>query len=53
VKIERSGLGERVDACCVSGELGIRKPDVRIFQLATERCGLALVDGGWMIGSRA
>lgn len=27
-KIERSGVGERVDACCVSGEVGIRKPYV-------------------------
>jgi putative hydrolase of the HAD superfamily len=49
-KIERSGLGERVDACCVSGDVGFRKPDVRIFQLAADRCGLALADGGWMIG---
>lgn len=50
MKIERSGLGDRVDGCCVSGEVGIRKPDVRIFQLAAERCGRALSDGGWMIG---
>lgn len=50
MKIERSGLGERVDACCVSGEVGIRKPDVRIFQLAAERCGRDLAEGGWMIG---
>ncbi|MER5185378.1 HAD family hydrolase [Streptomyces sp. NPDC002896] len=50
MKIERSGLGERVDACCVSGDVGIRKPDVRIFQLAAERCGLPLTGGGWMIG---
>lgn len=50
MKIERSGLGERVDACCVSGDVGIRKPDVRIFQLAAERCGRNLADGGWMIG---
>ncbi|MFH8496788.1 HAD family hydrolase [Streptomyces coeruleorubidus] len=49
-KIERSGLGARVDACCVSGDVGIRKPDVRIFELAAARCGLALTDGGWMIG---
>jgi putative hydrolase of the HAD superfamily len=49
-KIERSGLGDRVDACCVSGDVGFRKPDVRIFELAAERCGLALADGGWMIG---
>ncbi|MEU2289176.1 HAD family hydrolase [Streptomyces sp. NPDC013178] len=50
MKIERTGLGERVDACCVSGDVGIRKPDVRIFQLAAERCGRDLSDGGWMIG---
>ncbi|GCB52897.1 HAD family hydrolase [Streptomyces sp. NL15-2K] len=50
MKIERSGLRERVDACCVSGEVGIRKPDVQIFQLAAERCGRALAEGGWMIG---
>jgi FMN phosphatase YigB (HAD superfamily) len=43
-------LGERVDACCVSGEVDIRKPDVRIFQLAAERCGATLADGGWMVG---
>ncbi|MFJ9118861.1 HAD family hydrolase [Streptomyces sp. NPDC102394] len=49
-KIQRSGLGERVDACCVSGEVGVRKPDVRIFQLAAERCGTALGAGGWMVG---
>jgi HAD superfamily hydrolase (TIGR01549 family) len=49
-KIERSGLGERVDACCVSGDVGIRKPDVRIFELAAERCGLMPAGGGWMIG---
>jgi putative hydrolase of the HAD superfamily len=38
-KIERSSVGERVDACCVSGQVGIGKPDVRIFELAAERCG--------------
>nr|WP_241827127.1 HAD family hydrolase [Streptomyces graminilatus] len=50
MKIERTGLGDQVDACCVSGEVGIRKPDVRIFRLAAERCGMALADGGWMVG---
>jgi len=48
--IERSGVGERVDACCVSGEVGIRKPNVRIFELAAERCGTDLAAGGRMIG---
>lgn len=49
-KINRTGLGEHVDACCVSGEIGIRKPDIRIFQLAAERCGSDLTGGGWMVG---
>lgn len=49
-KIDRTGLGEHVDACCVSGEVGIRKPDIRIFELAAERCGGDLTGGGWMVG---
>jgi putative hydrolase of the HAD superfamily len=49
-KIERTGLADHVDACCVSGEVGIRKPDARIFRLAAERCGADLDRGGWMVG---
>jgi HAD superfamily hydrolase (TIGR01549 family) len=49
-KIRRTGLSERLDGCCVSGEVGIRKPDVRIFRLAAARCGLGLAGGGWMVG---
>ncbi|MFJ9153453.1 HAD family hydrolase [Streptomyces sp. NPDC102270] len=49
-KIERTGLSEHVDARCVSGEGDIRKPDIRIFQLAAERCGSDLSRGGWMVG---
>ncbi len=36
-KIERLGLPERVDHVLISGELGIAKPDPRIFRRALER----------------
>ncbi len=48
-KIERLELSSLLDACCISGALGIRKPDPRIFQIAAEQCGDALT-GAWMIG---
>jgi HAD superfamily hydrolase (TIGR01509 family) len=48
-KIERLGLASLVDACCISGALGVRKPDARIFAIAAERCGLPLA-GAWMVG---
>jgi HAD superfamily hydrolase (TIGR01509 family) len=48
-KLERLGVFELVDACCISGELGIRKPDPRIFEIAAQRCGAAL-ENAWMIG---
>jgi len=38
-----------LDACCISGELSIRKPDPRIFEIAAARCGESL-DDAWMIG---
>ena len=41
-KVDCLGLRPLLDACCVSGELGIRKPDPRIFERAAERCGEAL-----------
>jgi HAD superfamily hydrolase (TIGR01549 family) len=49
-KIERTGLSEHVDANCVSGAVGMRKPDIRIFRLAAERCGADPDAGGWMVG---
>ncbi|MFE5940783.1 hypothetical protein ACFQ69_36195 [Streptomyces sp. NPDC056470] len=33
-----------------SGDLEIRKPDQRLFELAAHRCGVSLADGGWMVG---
>lgn len=48
-KVERLGLESLIDACVVSGAVGIRKPDPRIFELAAEVCGGSLEDA-WMIG---
>jgi len=52
VKMERAGLVDLVDACCVSDEIGAAKPDRRIFETAIERCGGRPVDGRatWMVG---
>ena len=49
-KIRRTGLDARVDAAAISEEAGERKPGRRIFEVAAERCGARLADGGWMIG---
>lgn len=48
-KIEVTGLADLVDGICVSEELGVAKPDPRIFELAAAACGVSLSDG-WMIG---
>ncbi|MEU8205445.1 HAD family hydrolase [Streptosporangium sp. NPDC049046] len=49
-KIQRTGLAEAVDAYALSGLEGTRKPDVGLFEIAAKRCGMALADGGWMVG---
>ncbi|WP_410540545.1 HAD family hydrolase [Streptomyces sp. KL2] len=49
-KLAATGIAELVDGIAVSGDLEIRKPDQRLFELAAARCGLDLSDGGWMIG---
>jgi putative hydrolase of the HAD superfamily len=49
-KIERTGLAAHIHGRAVSGELGIRKPDPRIFRLAAEACGADPADGGWAVG---
>ncbi|GAA0586451.1 HAD family hydrolase [Kribbella sandramycini] len=51
LKLEHTGIAAAVDACCVSEELGVRKPDLRIFELAAERAGAPL-KGGWMVGDQ-
>lgn len=48
-KLAASGLDTLVDAICISGAEGVRKPDSRLFRLAAERAGAPLPDG-WMIG---
>ncbi len=46
---ERVCLSPLLDACVVSGTVGIRKPDPRIFELAAQRCGQP-ASGAWMVG---
>jgi FMN phosphatase YigB (HAD superfamily) len=48
-KIDQLGVAPLLDACCISCEVGIRKPDPRIFELAAARCGRSLADA-WMVG---
>jgi HAD superfamily hydrolase (TIGR01549 family) len=49
-KIRRVGLADHVDAVAVSEEVGAAKPDRRLFEVAAQRCGARLADGGWMVG---
>ncbi|MBB6545877.1 HAD family hydrolase [Nonomuraea rubra] len=49
-KLRRTGLADVVDGYAVSGVEGIRKPDARLFQIAAQRCGASLTEGGWMVG---
>ncbi|GGM19797.1 hypothetical protein GCM10010129_75140 [Streptomyces fumigatiscleroticus] len=49
-KLAGTGLADLVDGVAASGDLEIRKPDRRIFELGATRCGVSLADGGWMVG---
>ncbi len=53
-KLERAGLAGLVDEVCISEELGVAKPDRRIFEEALRRLGAGTGDGGdgwrWMVG---
>lgn len=49
-KLAATGLAALVDGVAVSGDLEIRKPDLRLFELAASRCNVSLADGGWMVG---
>lgn len=49
-KLAATGLACLVDGVAVSGDLEIRKPDQRLYELAASRCGRSLTDGGWMTG---
>jgi HAD superfamily hydrolase (TIGR01549 family) len=54
-KIDRAGLVPRLDAICVSEELGFAKPDRRIFEAACAQAGLgpAALHSAWMVGDTA
>jgi HAD superfamily hydrolase (TIGR01549 family) len=41
-KINAMCLEDIVDGCVISGEVGVRKPDRRIFEIAAERAGADL-----------
>ena len=53
-KADRLGLLALVDAVCVSEDLGVEKPDRRIFDEAVRRCGATPtptpVRARWMVG---
>lgn len=49
-KLAGTGLANLVDGVAASGDLEIRKPDRRLFELGAARCGVTLAGGGWMVG---
>ncbi|MFF2549072.1 HAD family hydrolase [Kitasatospora sp. NPDC058063] len=52
-KLKASGITEVVDAVCISGAIGVRKPERGIFEAAAASVGRDLAQGGWMIGDNA
>jgi HAD superfamily hydrolase (TIGR01549 family) len=51
-KVRRLGLSPLVDGVCISGEIGLQKPDPRIFREVLARCGCDEGTSGdiWMVG---
>jgi putative hydrolase of the HAD superfamily len=49
--VERLGVAERVDAVVLSGEVGARKPDPRIFERALSELGVDAT-GALFVGDR-
>ncbi|MFF4198810.1 HAD family hydrolase [Nonomuraea sp. NPDC001831] len=49
-KLQRTGLADAVDGYAVSGVEGVRKPETGLFEIAAQRCGTGLAQGGWMVG---
>lgn len=49
-KIHATGLADLIDGIAASGDIDIRKPDSRLFELAAARCGTQLSPGDWMTG---
>lgn len=52
-KLARAGLADLIDEVCISDELGVAKPDRRIFETALARLGVAAEGAAWMIGDAA
>jgi putative hydrolase of the HAD superfamily len=50
-KIASLRLDGLVDGVCVSADVGVDKPDPKIFDLTAARCGVTL--DGWMVGDSA
>jgi putative hydrolase of the HAD superfamily len=50
-KIASLRLDDLVDGICVSADVGVDKPDPKIFDLTAARCGAPL--DGWMVGDSA
>jgi FMN phosphatase YigB (HAD superfamily) len=48
-----SGVARCVDAWAISAAEGVAKPRHRLFEIAADRCGASLADGGWMVGDSA
>lgn len=53
VKLDRLGITPLLSCCAISGEVGVRKPDRRIFDLAVEQAGGPGPDPVWMVGDNA
>ena len=52
-KLAHTGIDRVVDAVCISEEVGVRKPDVRIFGEAARLAGVTGPVNGWMVGDSA
>ncbi|MEW2577728.1 HAD family hydrolase [Streptomyces syringium] len=49
-KLHMTGIDALVDGVAVSGDIEVRKPDVRLFEVAAARCGAVLSPDTWVIG---
>ena len=48
-KAEHAGLADLLDDIVVSADYGIKKPDVRLFQIAAERLGVSRKSVSWSV----
>ncbi|MFD9511278.1 HAD family hydrolase [Streptomyces mirabilis] len=49
-KVRAAGIADLIDGIAASGDIDVRKPDSRLFELAAARCGTQLTIGDWMTG---